>query len=314
MKNELTMFQRILFGTVSLLVFSLSGQPAPTIAQPASPSPSPSAIPSPSIEESRPGEAPYDTYMRLGFAAMDRKDYDAAIDYFRDALFYVPDDREATIAYWNARKALNETAQPSDRSPSETAYDLYMRLGYDETNKRDYQSALINFNRALQERPNDYYASQGIRNVSSYIAAKKGKPLASIDEVAVNVADNHFAGESPYDRYMRLGYSAAKEKKYRIASDYFRSALYERPDDRLATIAFWNVKHQLNQQEADSPPPSNIETYNRYMRLGYDAAQRQHFQYALTYFQSALKAKPGDEYAIQAVKNVQTYIRQGGVN
>lgn len=188
-----------------------------------------------------------------------------------------------------------------------------MKLGYDEAHRRDYQSALINFNRALQERPNDSYASQAIRNVSSYIAAQKGQPLASIDEVAVNVADNHYAGESPYDRYMRLGYSAAKEKKYAIAADYFRSALYERPDDRLATIAFWNVKHKLNQQAANSPPPNNVETYSRYMRLGYDATQRHHFQDALTYFQNALKAKPGDEYATQAVTNLQTYIRQGEV-
>lgn len=105
------MFQRILFGTVlsPLLIFGSIEQPSPIIAQ--------TATPSPAIEESRPGEAPYDTYMRLGFAAMDRKDYDAAVSYFREALFYVPEDREATIAYWNARKALHNATQPSDRTP-----------------------------------------------------------------------------------------------------------------------------------------------------------------------------------------------------
>jgi hypothetical protein len=31
-------------------------------------------------------------------------------------------------------------------------------------------------------------------------------------------------------------------------------------------------------------------------------------------FSLYIAVKPGDEYAMQAVKNVQTYIRQGGVN
>jgi uncharacterized protein HemY len=302
------MLKGILWGTAffPLLLSSVYLQPSLMVAQ--------TPPPSPLSEESRPGESPYDTYMRLGFAAMARKDYDGAAGYFRDALFYVPEDREATIAYWNARKALHETTGLVDKSPKETAYDRYMRLGYDETNKRDYQSALINFERALKERPDDYYASQAVRNVSSYIAAQKGQPLASIDAVAVNVADGHYVGESPYDRYMRLGYSAAKDKKYAIAADYFRSALHERPNDRLATIAFWNMKHNLNRQSSTPTPAADIASYDRYMRLGYDATQRQHFQEALTYFQAALKARPGDEYAAQAVRNVQTYIPQGGVN
>lgn len=302
------MFKRIILGTTfsSILLSSLSLSIPLVIAQ------------TPPISEmngeTRPGESPYDAYMRLGFAAMNRQDYYTALNYFRDALFYVPNDREATIAYWNARKALHDSQSISDQTPEETAYDRYMRLGYDETNQRDYQSALINFRRALKERPNDYYATQAIRNVSSYIAAKKGKPLNSIDTVTINVADSHYVGESPYDRYMRLGYAAAKEKKYSTAVDYFRSALYERPNDRLATIAFWNMKHNLNQQTSSSGASNNTDLYNRYMRLGYDANQRHHFQDALNYFQQALKVKPGDEYATQAVRNVQTYIQKGGVN
>ncbi len=302
------MFKPAIFTSVlwSLLCSSAFWESSPAFAQ--TPSPAPFS------EVSRPSESPYDTYMRLGFAAIDRKDYDGAANYFRNALFYVPEDREATIAYWNARKALHNATQPKDRTPIETAYDRYMRIGYAETRQRDYQSALVNFERALKERPNDYWASQAIRNVASYIAAQKGQPLSSVDMVAMNVSDSHYVGESAYDRYMRLGYAAAKEKNYAIAADYFLSAIYERPEDRLATIAFWNMKHNLNQQKGSRPSPSAVESYSHYMRLGYDATQRHHFQEASTYFQAALRAKPGDEYATQAMRNVQTYIRQGGVN
>lgn len=267
-------------------------------------------------EAARPGEAPYDTYMRLGYASVDRRNYAAAVEYFHDALFYVPEDREATIAYWNARKALHAQINPSDRTPQESDYDRYMRLGYDETSQRDYQSALINFNRALSERPGDYYATQGVRNVTSYIAAQEGKPLASLDSAVINVADNHhYIGESSYDRYMRLGYAASEEKQYMIAADYFRSALYDRPDDRLATIAFWNMKHNLNQQQTSKQSTLNAkDVYARNMRLGYDATQKHHFQEALNHFEAALTVRPDDKYAVQAIANVSTYVQQGKVN
>jgi hypothetical protein len=44
-----------------------------------------------------------------------------------------------------------------------------MRIGYAATQQRDYQTALINFRRALNARPGDAYATQAIRNVESYI-------------------------------------------------------------------------------------------------------------------------------------------------
>lgn len=44
-----------------------------------------------------------------------------------------------------------------------------MRIGYTATQQRDYQTALINFRRALEERPGDTYASRAIQNVEGYI-------------------------------------------------------------------------------------------------------------------------------------------------
>ena len=49
------------------------------------------------------------------------------------------------------------------------SYTQYMNAGYAATQQRDYQTALINFRRALNARPGDAYATQAIRNVESYI-------------------------------------------------------------------------------------------------------------------------------------------------
>jgi tetratricopeptide (TPR) repeat protein len=247
--------------------------------------------------------------MRLGFAAMYRKEYLSATEHFRDALFYVPEDREATIAYWNARKALHGQTDPA--AAVETPYDRDMRIGYHATRKRDYQTALINFRRALQQRPGDAYATQAIRNVTSYIAGKKGQPLGSIDSLGLSTADGPYIGESTYDRYMRLGYAAAKERNFQLAANYFSGALADRPGDRLATIAFWNCKHNLLASGASAS--SAAANYQHHMRAGYDATQRHQFHHAQQEFQAALAARPGDPYASQGLKNVTTYIRQGGM-
>lgn len=50
-----------------------------------------------------------------------------------------------------------------------------MILGYAAYNQRDYQTALINFKRALQARPDNTYATNAISNTKSAIAQKKVK-------------------------------------------------------------------------------------------------------------------------------------------
>ncbi|MEO0540614.1 MAG: hypothetical protein AAFZ80_07090 [Cyanobacteria bacterium P01_A01_bin.105] len=59
--------------------------------------------------------------------------------------------------------------QPAKQN-TEDAYTRYMRLGYAYTNQFDYNTALINFRRALAARPNDPYATQAVANTEYYIA------------------------------------------------------------------------------------------------------------------------------------------------
>lgn len=56
-------------------------------------------------------------------------------------------------------------------------YDKYMRQGYAATAKKDYRTALINFRNALSIRPGDRYATNAIRNVSSY-ARRPGSKIS----------------------------------------------------------------------------------------------------------------------------------------
>jgi hypothetical protein len=49
-----------------------------------------------------------------------------------------------------------------------SAYDRYMKEGYAATNRKDYETALNAFQKALQERPGDRYAQQALQNVQVY--------------------------------------------------------------------------------------------------------------------------------------------------
>lgn len=118
-----------------------------------------------------------------------------------------------------------------------------------------------------------------------------------------------YAGETVYDRYMRLGYAAAQRQDFSTAQRYFRSALYDRPNDRQATIAYWNAVDGM--QDGEFGTDSTAESaYDRYMRLGYDATERQNYAQALVFFEKALIERPRDGYAIQALRNVQTYVEK----
>ncbi|NUN63651.1 hypothetical protein HCU40_02565 [Pseudanabaena biceps] len=58
----------------------------------------------------------------------------------------------------------SQTPETTYTGTSSNEYDKYMRIAYNAYNKGDYNTALINFKRALTVRPNDVYATKAIEN------------------------------------------------------------------------------------------------------------------------------------------------------
>jgi tetratricopeptide (TPR) repeat protein len=58
----------------------------------------------------------------------------------------------------------------AQQPPQSSEFDRYMTAGYAATDQRDFETALIYFQRALDERPNNSYAQQAIANVEQYRA------------------------------------------------------------------------------------------------------------------------------------------------
>jgi tetratricopeptide (TPR) repeat protein len=272
----------------------------------------PSFAQNPETDSSLPTEIQdlsYDDYMSLGYNAQQEGRYAEAVQYFRNALYLNPDDRSAVVAYWNARDQI-------DLDAGTITFDQYMSQGYDATEAGDYTVALENFQNALAIRPGNYYATQAIRNVQTYINSEELgviNPASGVNPSTpaetTAVVPQGYLGETPYDRYMRLGYASQQEEAFATAANYFRSALFERPNDRWATIAYWNAIDGTNDGEAGLGSETSTEPpYDRYMRLGYDATQREEYRTALDFFEQALELRPNDYYAAEAIENVSTYL------
>lgn len=279
-------------GIGSALMLTLVGQTTPVHAQTNPAQPTTELTP----------QQEYNEFMRLGYAAQQEGDFVDAANFFRAALYAVPRDREATIAYWNARGEL-QTDDLSDRAAS---YEANMEAGYDATDDGDYETALGYFQDALELRPRDYYAAQALRNVYTYL----NRGVGADSPTDVPLTYNVYAGETPYDRYMRLGYAAAQRKDFAAAQTYFRSALYERSNDRQATIAYWNAVDGVRDGEFGANSEVPEAEYDRYMRLGYDATQNGNFERAMRFFEQAIAQRPDDIYAIQAIRNVRVYMSE----
>lgn len=75
------------------------------------------------------------------------------------------------LAPVQAEGDISVNASQSAIAQNSTAYTYpqAMEIGYAATAARDYQTALINFRRALARRPGDIYATTAIRNVEVYI-------------------------------------------------------------------------------------------------------------------------------------------------
>lgn len=109
---------------------------------------------------------------------------------------------------------------------------------------------------------------------------------------------------SSYDSAMKAGYIAVQNRDYPAALENFRKALALRPQDPYALKAIENVEGYLERQKLEAVD----STYDRAMRIGYAAAQQRDYQTALINFRRALKERPGNRYALQAIQNVESFI------
>ncbi len=81
----------------------------------------------------------------------------------------------ATEASVLANPKPTDAALAGTKQTAAQRYTTAMLVGYAAAEQRDYHTALINFRRALAERPGDRYAKAAIRNMEDYIAIQRAE-------------------------------------------------------------------------------------------------------------------------------------------
>ncbi len=74
-----------------------------------------------------------------------------------------------------AAAATTPSSPPAAQAPQSSEFDRYMAAGYEATQQGDYATALLYFQRALDERPNNPYAQRAIQNVEQYRTNTSGE-------------------------------------------------------------------------------------------------------------------------------------------
>jgi hypothetical protein len=103
------------------------------------------------------------------------------------------------------------SSEPAISPPQTTEYDRYMRAGYAATQQRDYDTALLYFKRALDERPNDTFAEQAIRNVETYRDRNSNS----------NVQHGSNSKEREFNKTQNLVFESAAEQHFQKLNPWF---------------------------------------------------------------------------------------------
>jgi len=75
--------------------------------------------------------------------------------------------------FYQAPQSLQAQNTQSQKTKSTTSkFDIAMQAGYAAYNKKDYKTALTNFNQALALRPKNIYATRAIQNTEKRLAGK----------------------------------------------------------------------------------------------------------------------------------------------
>jgi len=125
----------------SLLSFNQSEVPVEPSPPPPEPEPDPEL------------KLTYKEYMDIGYSYYRKQDYNTALINFRRALAKRPDDELALQA-----------ANKTEAKIKERKYQGFMLIGLNALQKEDYDTAIINFSRALQLFPGNDPATRALRD------------------------------------------------------------------------------------------------------------------------------------------------------
>ncbi|NJM57359.1 MAG: hypothetical protein HC857_07900 [Synechococcales cyanobacterium RU_4_20] len=127
---------------------------------------------------------------------------------------------------------------------TDTPYDRYMSTGYQFSREGQYAGAVIYFERALDERPKDSFASNALRDVS-----RKAKTTAETDVNTQKMAQETSAALTS-EHWVEVAKNAAGDRTLVAPSSLVSN-------EEGATVAYWEYRAFRGENRAFSPVPKS---------------------------------------------------------
>lgn len=216
----------------------------------------------------------YTTLMQEGDVNFAMRKYDAAIAKYKQAQIMCPERSEPAQRIAAAEK---EGGAEAARLP-QLRYEAAMRYGDAAMRQQKYESARMNYNEALFQKPDDPVAKQKLFECQAL--------LLNID----------------YDKAMAKGDSAFAKKNWSIARNYYQLALGTRANDQTAQKKIAETEKSWKEQVNTSVNLSPDQMYRKAMGAGDNELMEGNFAEAKSQYEKALEIKAGDSLALRKIE------------
>jgi tetratricopeptide (TPR) repeat protein len=232
----------------------------------------------------------YALAMSAGKSALEKKNYPGAINSFKEALKYKPNNKPAAdqlaaaTGLQKAEEARVAKAAEDQKKQREANYRQWMAKGNADMKAGKYADAEKAYDKALQIMPGD---EAGIKGKRAALAALKAPPV-----------DPTKKADEDYRRFMKQGDDSMKAKKYLDAVVAYDEALKIKPGD-AAAIKGKKAAAEARKSETTIDPKAlaKKQAYDKSMAAGRAAVKSGKYVEAITAFESALSQVPSDKVA-----------------
>lgn len=164
----------------------------------------------------------YKELMFLGYSLVKSNDSLGAIESFKKALEYKPNERKGIDALANMR------------------YAEYMQLGTKLVQEKSHKAAFITFEMALKNRPKDPHAIQSMQNAATLIASSIVKA-----GVTPNIIANKPQNMTPVGLYVDLASQMEQQQNFEDSFIIFEKAFQDNPSNQSIRLAFQKTAKSL---------------------------------------------------------------------
>ncbi len=215
----------------------------------------------------------YNELMAQGDQLMESDKCLEAIDIFNQALALKPTE-QAPVDKANEAKRCEQQKGEANKE-----YEKILTVAENKMNEGDFDRATELAKRAKTLKPDDPRPDQLIEEITR---------MRQIDEA--------------YKELLKKGDDLAATKNYKEAITAYEGASAKKPEEQLPKDKIAEIKDRI---AAEKNAELMNQLYAEYMAKGNDYQSKESYEQALSEFQNALSAKPGDLAAENKIKEIQ---------